>query len=1337
MPENICSANCVITGGTRPGGGANLFHSFGQFNIGPQDISTFQNGISFDVNGTTLAAGLPTSNILARVTGGDLSSIYGTIQTSGFGNANLFLMNPAGFLFGPNATVNVGGMVAFTSADYLRLEGIGANGMFHADPTQTSVLTSAPVAAFGFLSSNPNAITVSGSQFTVTEGSGISLVGGDITIQSDTLGDGTVQSARLTASGGQINLASVASQGEVSAADYAPSSGMAMGNIGVSEGALLDVSANAAGTVRIRGGQLTVDHSTISSDTVDVDGAPIAIDISISDSVSLSQTTLPALTARAFGTGNAGNIVLSSGSLNGTFSTDAFPAALIESHTIGSGRGGDVTILTGPLTVTGDPFAPGLFIMSGTGGEGNGGHVAVTATDVQITSASIDTGANAFGGSGSGGDLTIRAQSLVVDGSSLGTDSLGATAGVVDFEASGLVKISNGFVSNFSVLGENPVRVKADTFILENSPFLSGTRSGDAGNLDVTARIVELSSGGILGTSTVGDGRAGNVHIIASEGLSLLNSFEDFAVSGIFTSSIGDFSSNTQGNAGTITIDTPRLELTNGARVNSITFTSGRGGDVTISNANSVSITGERSFPVFEEVFQGGTRASGIYTNTLGSDLCLGSCGSAGHINMTTDSLALQNGGLIDSGTSNNGQGGNITALVNGQALLSGTMLDGTPGGVFSRTTGTDPGAGGGGAILLKANSAMIENGAQISASSLGPGTAGSVTIEGTASPAQSVLIDGFGSGVFTDTQGTGAGGNIFVNANNVTISNGGTLSAETSGTGHGGTIDVFATDTLSIKDASSVASNSNSLLEDAGNAGTVRLNAHLIDIQSAIISASTVGSGNAGNIVLAANTVTLGASESGRALEQGADVFTRTTGPGQAGNIMIQGNGAPESQTESVTISGFSRVLSESAFGLSEVQGNAGSVSIRAGSFALSENSRLSTASQSSTGDAGNINVVASNQVVLTSNSVLSSGAVEFASGDSGQIAVSAPTIIVENGSQISTNTDFSGNAGEIQLNTNDLQLKIGGQITSSSVINQGAPEFPPSGAAGLITIQGLASPAQSVLIDGAGSGIFTNTEGIGAGGNILMNANSVALRNNAQVSSSSTGTGVAGDINISAGSRFSLTNSSVTTEANQSSGGAIKITTNPDATVMLTNSVISASVLDGTGGGGSVDIDPQFVILQNSQITANAVSGPGGNIFITTNLLLPDSTSIISASSQFGQQGTVTIQSPVSPASGKLNPISQKPLITATMVNQRCAALAGGSISSFTVAGRDSLPAEPGGWLSSPLAFASDSGPKVEAGTPALRNDSIFSVSLRRLPSPWETMKLVDNEWFRGCAS
>src|SRR6185503_12390199 len=140
---------------------------FGNFNVPTNNIANFLNN-----------SGLPTSNILGRITGGNPSTIFGMIQTSGFGNANLFLMNPAGFLFGPNATLNVGGMVAFTTADYLRLaDGVRFNVMpgIAAD----ALLTPAPVAAFGFLGSNPAAIAVQGSTLQVADGQNLSLVGGN------------------------------------------------------------------------------------------------------------------------------------------------------------------------------------------------------------------------------------------------------------------------------------------------------------------------------------------------------------------------------------------------------------------------------------------------------------------------------------------------------------------------------------------------------------------------------------------------------------------------------------------------------------------------------------------------------------------------------------------------------------------------------------------------------------------------------------------------------------------------------------------------------------------------------------------------------------------------------------------------------------------------------------------------------------------------------------------------------------------------------------------------------------------------------------------------------
>ena len=112
-----------------------------------------------------------------------------------------------------------------------------------------------------------------------------------------------------------------------------------------------------------------------------------------------------------------------------------------------------------------------------------------------------------------------------------------------------------------------------------------------------------------------------------------------------------------------------------------------------------------------------------------------------------------------------------------------------------------------------------------ISTSTDGVGDAGSVTIQGIGSPAKSIQIDGPGSGIFTDTQGTGAGGNIFVNANTVTLQNGGTLSAKTSGTdatATGGSITVNATDQVTMSGGASITASSSG----PGNAGNILINA-------------------------------------------------------------------------------------------------------------------------------------------------------------------------------------------------------------------------------------------------------------------------------------------------------------------------------------------------------------------------------------------------------------------------------------------------------------------------------------------------------------------------------
>ena len=132
-----------ITGGTRPKTtqgipGPNLFHSFGEFHVGAGDVANFLND-----------RGLPTQNILSRVTGGNPSNIFGRIQTTDFQEANLFLINPQGIVFGPNASLDIGGAFYASTANRVMLED---GRVFTAIPgSEDALLTAASPEAFHFL----------------------------------------------------------------------------------------------------------------------------------------------------------------------------------------------------------------------------------------------------------------------------------------------------------------------------------------------------------------------------------------------------------------------------------------------------------------------------------------------------------------------------------------------------------------------------------------------------------------------------------------------------------------------------------------------------------------------------------------------------------------------------------------------------------------------------------------------------------------------------------------------------------------------------------------------------------------------------------------------------------------------------------------------------------------------------------------------------------------------------------------------------------------------------------------------------------------------------------
>lgn len=1326
-----------IAQGTRAG--SNLFHSFNDFSIAAAETARFQPTL---LNPTPA---LDVLNILGRVTGGNPSSIFGSIDSATYyPSGNLFLMNPAGVIFGPTATLNVGGMATFTTADYLRLQAGNGNGIFYANPAQASLLTSAPVSAFGFLGSNPAAISLQGSQLSVAVGTGLSLVGGPIEIKAGNLPDDTVQPALLSAPTGQMTLASVASPGEmlIGSLEMAPNvngqSFSTMSRISLTEGSVLSVTGDGGGTVRIRGGQLTLDNQAaiVADTTGTIDGAPTAISVNVTDGVSLNN--MSSFTAWATSAGRSGNIEVTGRTI------DVAGGSVVYTNSTDAGTPGSITATaTEVVSVRGtDLNGNPSDILSESLGLASSGSVTVRAPVIDLDMGAIETRMFGLGEGVRAGDITVEATQLrLVNGGKINTVSgSGAPTGNISITVEDSINLmgTTEFGTTSTITNENisgatgTITIQAGSLSLSDQARILNQTGFDVDPAPAITPKITITADSSIALST---GSRIDVTGFFSDTGSLELSGKSLTMSG--ASSITTLS-NASGAGGPIVINVQDLAVTEGSQiVSSSSLGLGRGGDITVNATGSVLVTGQATDPFGTQL------ASGLLSNTISTLEDPMFTGNAGNISITGQSIQVSNGARIDSSSQGLvlGNAGNIDLAASTITVNGGTISTSTE---FAGQAGT---------ITLHADSLTVNNGGQLTSSSLirqvpffegdiilpPTGNAGNITVQGLTSPAQSVVIDGTGSGIFTNTEGAGAGGNVFVNANSVTLQSGGTITASTAGPGNAGAVHVEATQAITLTDRAIISGASENLLSDAqGNGGVITLHAPQISISGgALVSSSTTGPGNAGDVVLEVQTLMLSGGGG-----QGGRVITNTQGPGQGGSITVRGLNGTESAAEMVQLANGSRVLAQTVGGLTGEEGNAGSILVRTASLQLDGASQLSTAAQDSAGGAGTVTVEAMDAIQLNGSSSITSNSAGASFGPAGNVTLTASTIALTGASVISTGTEFVGNAGNVTINTQTLSLTEGSQVSS----NSGPlllPEFP-SGAAGSVTVQGLSSPAQSVLINGSGSGIFTATQGSGAGGDITVSAQAVALQNNAQISSSSTGSGIAGNIDINAGNQLTMSNSSVTTEATQSSGGIIKITTDPNGTVQLSNSTISASVLNGTGGGGSVNIDPQFVILQNSQIKANADQGSGGNIFISiTNggLFLPDANSRVTASSgNPALDGTVIIQSPNAPAGGKIQPLGKAPLQVTALLTQRCAAIARGEVSSFVVAGRDTLPTEPGGWLPSPLAFgASEAGSAVEAGMPVMKSlpDSQALVSLRRLPSASKVAQFVADDFFADCRS
>jgi filamentous hemagglutinin family protein len=595
-PDNL---NFTIDQGTRSGN--NLFHSFSQFSIPTGGAAIFDHAP--DVQ-----------NIFSRVTGGAVSNIDGLIQANGM--ANLFLLNPSGIVFGPNAKLNIGGSFLGTTASRIQF----ADGMAFGTVNPTALLTmSVPIGVqFG---QNPGTIAVQNTGHRLSQGlfTPVALnnsTSGGLTVQpSNTLallgGDINLVGGILSAPSGQIELgSSKAGTVDINTTksrwqfDYRNVAQFA--DIQLSKQALVDASGSPAGSLRLQGRNISLIEGSV------------------------------ALLKNSGGTGLGNLIVNASETLAlGQVGTYGFQNSLLIADNVGSGNGNNILISARNLQLQN-----GGQITTRTFGAGTGGNIDINVSGLMTLDrwSSIDPslpsliGTKTFGSAPSGGTSISTHQLRATNGGVVGNTSLGkATAGDVIIHADDWIEL----------MGEN-------SFAGIPSALSSITFSqGNSGNLSITTSRLTVRDGAVVNTSTLSFGNAGKTTVTALEQIEVSGTNPSATrtsriasaatISGPFLQRAFRLPPVPTGNAGDVILNTPLLYVHDQGAI-------GIENEGMLGNAGQLTINANRL--VLDQ--------KGLITATTKS-------GSGGNIILNLrELLSLRHQSLLTTTSSGKGDGGNI-----------------------------------------------------------------------------------------------------------------------------------------------------------------------------------------------------------------------------------------------------------------------------------------------------------------------------------------------------------------------------------------------------------------------------------------------------------------------------------------------------------------------------------------------------------------------------------------------------------------------------------------------------------------------------------------------------
>lgn len=494
--------------------GSNLYHSFDQFNINTGESATFTNG-----------SGGSIQNVISRVTGGQSSSLDGTLRSQVAG-ADFYFLNPAGVIFGPNVQLDLPAALHVATAQSLRFSD---DSLFTMDSDASSLSVATP-QAFGFLSPGTGgtaaAIEIDRAALSLPASSGMQLVGGALSIDDAFLSAGALYATAVGDAAIEVAVASTAEdavgQIEISNSTLNGYAGLEIsgGELTISDNSLLKVEPLSPG----ESSQLTLDGETLSltdSTLSGYDGGTIEVDIE--ESVALVGGVMRTRGRGSFD--NAGGITVDAGSLS--LNASAQHVSSIRSESEGGVAGAIRLNIDGPLSLSN-----GSEIRSEAFGSGRVDGLFIDTDRLEIDGAGQLTGLFSYVSDGNsvGIDLIVDGDLLLRDGGQIAATSLGlgnpgsvsissvnATLDGAGGENTGISVVARDASVSADPSGELSLEIEETLQVIQGGRIAATTLGSRAsGGLFITAKRILLAGGGyhtgifnlaeMGATGSVGDG---------------------------------------------------------------------------------------------------------------------------------------------------------------------------------------------------------------------------------------------------------------------------------------------------------------------------------------------------------------------------------------------------------------------------------------------------------------------------------------------------------------------------------------------------------------------------------------------------------------------------------------------------------------------------------------------------------------------------------------------------------------------------------------------------------------------------------------------------------------